>query len=351
MFDGIDRRRFLKLLACGSLPFLFPGAFAAGQSSPAVAAASSVKLVSIGGRRYVRMNTLAAEFGLKPKWVVRSRRAKLASSIPSKFVEIEVDQKDAILNGTMVYLCAPVVYASGELFVGYIDYNRTLIPMLKPTAVGGTLPKAAHIVLDPGHGGNDSGALNVGKGLKEKVLTMDVATRLATLLRKRGLRVTMTRTTDKFVELADRAALANKLKADAFVSIHFNAAANKTVSGLETYIMTPKGESSTNSRGADTKSYAANLQDNWNALLGWNMHRNIKLGIASSDDRGLRRARFAVLHPLNCPGVLVECGYISNSAEADRLRKATHRQQIADSLDRGIAAYAESLKAIRAARA
>ena len=203
-------------------------------------------------------------------------------------------------------------------------------------------------MLDPGHGGKDDGTHNGRSGLQEKNVALDVAKRVGAQLTAAGYRVVFTRSNDTFVPLPDRPAVATHEKADLFVSIHFNAIDNAAVSGNETYILTPQNQESTDGGGAGSRELVptllpGNRLDEWNAVLGYRMHRMLVQQMKSFD-RGLKRARFVVLRDLNCPGILVEGGYLSNNVEAGKIATPEWREQLATAIVAGIASYREALE-------
>lgn len=171
------------------------------------------------------------------------------------------------------------------------------------------------IVIDPGHGGRDPGALSP-IGLCEKRVNLAVATELAWLLKQRGADVAMTRTADRFVELDDRAAIANRVRPDLFVSIHADSAANPLARGFSVYV----------ARCASWKSKAA--------------AKKVVCALESTglSNRGVRRANFRVLVATACPAVLVEMGYLSNWCEARLLADAAFDRRIARALADGVTA-------------
>ncbi len=170
------------------------------------------------------------------------------------------------------------------------------------------------VVIDPGHGGKDPGAAAVS-GLREKAVTLDVGLRTAALLRARGAEVRLTRGGDRFLPLEERAAIANRLRAHLFVSIHADSASRSSARGYSVYV----------ARRASPRSLAA--------------ARAILAALAGNGfpNRGLRRADFRVLVRTTGPAVLVELGFLSNAAEAARLAAPTVRKSLAESLARGIA--------------
>jgi N-acetylmuramoyl-L-alanine amidase len=217
-----------------------------------------------------------------------------------------------------------------------------------------TQPKL--IVIDPGHGGVDPGTQNLKLGVNEKTCALDVALRLAKLLELRGWRTLLVRdkdtelSKDKRADLLMRNELANRNKADLYLSIHFNSA-GPAVAGIETYSLAPQYMLSAGDELGDdmTKvAYPGNRLDYANLLLGAQLHRAMIAGLRTPD-RGLKHARKAVLRMLDCPGALVECGYLSNEAEARRIATPEFRQQIAESLAAGLQGYAAALAALRPA--
>lgn len=171
------------------------------------------------------------------------------------------------------------------------------------------------IVIDPGHGGNDPGA--VANGLQEKDVVLDVGQRAADKLRASGANVIMTRSSDQFIALEERAAIANRANADIFVSIHANAAAATSATGTESYHF----PTSTNGR-----RLAANIQNELVSHLG-------------TRDRGVKDANFSVLRNTAMPATLLELGFITNASEAERMKTASFRENAANAIHDGIQVY------------
>ncbi|MFP3937925.1 MAG: N-acetylmuramoyl-L-alanine amidase [Phycisphaerae bacterium] len=172
---------------------------------------------------------------------------------------------------------------------------------------------AGTVVLDAGHGGRDPGATAV-TGMKEKTVNLAVARQTAELLRARGVKVLMTRTDDSFVELDARAELANRARADLFVSIHADSAENSSARGFTAYVA--------NAASRDSHTAAESIL--------------ARFGKLPTPDRGLRQADYRVLVRTSCPAVLVELGYLSNTSEARRLAEPAYREQLARALADGI---------------
>ena len=261
-----------------------------------------------------------------------------AKGLPDLFAEKNRDH--VFIGGTKVYLEDNIDEKKGKLTVTRLDYDKVLVPLL--WRLPPQLPGSQRVVIDPGHGGKDPGIVSATLGYAEKAATLDTAVRLKLLLEKRGLEVVLTREKDTFVELADRPAAANKLKADLFISLHYNGGAkgDASTTGIETYCLTPAGQYSTNkaSGRADITAEPGNRFDTFNLLLAWNVQRSV-LKATGGEDRGVRRSRFAVLRPLNCPGILVEGGFISSRAEGAQIANAAYRQKLAEAISEGVVAY------------
>jgi N-acetylmuramoyl-L-alanine amidase len=175
------------------------------------------------------------------------------------------------------------------------------------------------VVIDPGHGGDDFGTIGAGKAHPEKDINLAVALCVADALRKRGVEVTCTRTTDRRVELDDRVAIANRSGANLFVAIHADFSENRANEGHT--IITPRV-------GSGDASLAAGLISPRMTSAGSPLH-----GVRAD----VRRLR--VLEAIRIPAVLVETGFLSNPREAARLCSAAYQQQLGQGIADGIADY------------
>ena len=243
-----------------------------------------------------------------------------------------------LVDGVKVMLDDPIGSQRGHLTLSRRDYDKVFVPLFWE------LPKVPvrRIVLDPGHGGKDTGKINGPYKYTEKAATLDTAARLKILLEKQGFEVVFTRTKDVFVDLDDRPALAANAKADLFISLHYNAgpAGDSSSDGIETYCLTPAGQKSTNAGKAKSTTGVepGNRFDTANMALGWGIQRRL-VKSTGADDRGVRRARFAVLRTLTCPGVLIEGGFMSSRKEGALIADAAYRQKIAEAVAAGIVDY------------
>jgi N-acetylmuramoyl-L-alanine amidase len=229
-----------------------------------------------------------------------------------------------------------------------------------PPGVTGRSPRAVtRLVLDPGHGGKDTGAVGSG-GLREKDVTLDIARRAAPILSAKGIQVVLTRDDDRFVSLEERTARANAFGADLFVSIHCNASEKGLRRGVETYVLdTTRDElaarvaarenATTQASTAELASILCDLrladQSQRSTRLAQLVERAATSAIGArygdAVDGGVHTAGFYVLVGADMPGVLFETSYISNTAEEQRLGSEEYRQILADAIANAVKAYRE----------
>ena len=216
------------------------------------------------------------------------------------------------------------------------------------------------IMIDAGHGGKDPGAR--GYGLQEKDVTLRMAFILGKELKKRGYRVLYTRTTDDFLALEERTALANTKKADLFISVHCNANTDPSIHGLETYSLnlarTPDAVRVAARENAVTDKNISDLQMILTDLMltskikeSVDLARGVQRqslaslrGKWSVTDHGNREAPFYVLMGAKMPSVLVEMGYITNKTEAARLKSDAYLRMLATGIADGIGEYKQQIE-------
>lgn len=265
-----------------------------------------------------------------------------------------------------------VVLENKERFFPQIlnDFNRVIVSLNqkntthtkkidKNTKIDKNKRVLKTIVIDPGHGGHDPGA--IGNGLKEKDIVFSISKRLGDELKKRGYKVLYTRNKDTFIELRDRTKFANAKKADIFVSIHANASPNikrvNDFSGFETFFLSPaRSERSKNAAALENKSTVDEMnyfskQTFLNFLnrekiifsnkLAIDVQKNtlVKLKKYKTKDGGVREAPFWVLVGALMPAILVETGYITHPVEGKNLSKKDYQEQIAKGIADGIDSY------------
>lgn len=252
------------------------------------------------------------------------------------------------LNGTRMWLNDSVASVDGRWCINATDQAKVLDPVLRPARHLAGLT-ATVVLLDPGHGGEDPGALARG-GAQEKRLTLDLARRVRTKLANAGVKTLLTRDNDRTLGLGSRTPLIRRHGARLFVSLHFNSTASRSIAGVETHVLAPRGYDSTAGGDSATARAAArngHRYDAANTMLAYQIQRSLRLWLGNAQDRGVRRSRFAVLRDATCPAVLVECGFMSNATTAERLLSSAYMDGLAQRIADGIVEY---VKAVRAAR-
>ncbi len=263
---------------------------------------------------------------------------------------------------------------SGSIAKAATDNAGLQVREARPTAAGDRSLiralglKIGKIVIDPGHGGHDVGTIGP-KGLLEKDVVLDVATRLGRLLESRlGAEVIYTRQDDTFIPLETRTAIANRERADLFISIHANSSRDEGARGVETYYL-----NFTSSRDAlevaarenavseksiyelqdlvkkialkekieESREFATDVQES--------LYGGLSLSNAGIRNRGIKKAPFIVLIGANMPSILAEISFVSNPTDERKLETAEHRQRIAESLYRGVSKYVNGLSGVKVA--
>lgn len=337
----LPRRQFLQRFSSAAL-----GASLAGTLLGPLATELTASTTRIAGVDYRSLSAVGNALGMRGSWVQAGQVYALANR--QHRLVFRLHKRDCQLDGIDVYLGNPVAKSGHALYISRLDEEQTLAPLVATDRFG-PFPKLYRIVLDPGHGGKDPGAENRRLDLNEKTLTLDILRRLEPMLSRRGYKVTFTREDDSFVPLSARPAMANRVGAQLFLSLHFNAATATEARGLECYAFTPRNQPSTarsKLHSSDQRDYPALAFNTWNTMAGY-LFQKTNVANLRFPDRGLRRARFTILRDLRCPGVLVEGGFLSNPAEARVIRTAQFRERLARSLSDGIHAYQLTLNRLR----
>ena len=226
--------------------------------------------------------------------------------------------------------------------------------------------KIGRIVIDPGHGGHDTGTIGP-TGLMEKDLCLDVALRLGKIIKQRlpGAEIVYTRSDDTFVPLEERTNIANQAKADLFISIHANSSRDHAARGVETYYLNLKGspeamevaarENASSDDGVhdledlvkkiaqnekidESREFAEDIQDS--------LAKRIQKASRAEKNRGVRKAPFVVLIGADMPSILTEISFLSNPADEKLLKEPEYRQRVAEGLYQGVADYLQSMNSV-----
>ncbi len=296
--------------------------------------AASVRTITVAKQNYANLYDVAMRHNMR---FARTPTARVLTNRTDRLTVYQ-EKRYMFLNGVRISQCFSPVVRAGTLYVSSLDLARTLDPLLGSRK--GFRHSIRTIMLDIGHGGKDRGA--AGKSSFEKDITLRLGRRLAAVLRACGYRVIMTRNSDLYLDLDQRSALQRRYDADLFLSLHINSAADRSVKGIETFCLTPAGAPSSNGGKTVWTKYNGNAFDSNNIVLAYNIQRAL-LSRTGAVDRGVKRARFAVLRDIRCPGVLIEVGFLSNRQEELNLNSAAYIEKLARGIADGVIQYHHSL--------
>ncbi len=305
--------------------------------SCAAFAADDWQVIKVSGHDYLSIDNISKFYRLPAEVVPAGKKIRLETvKHPLEFVS---GSREVIINGARSWLCFPLIEHDGKFLVSRMDVAKTIEPQLRPHRIP-NIGRLQTVVLDPGHGGHDKGA--VGRYGYEKNFALDVARKLRPLLQAKGLRVIMTREGDYFVPLEVRAQIANAAQDSIFVSIHFNATdRDPNATGFEIFSFTPRGAPSTSDTSLTLSSLdmqAGSTVDTQSMALSSCIYHSL-LGHIPEFDRGIKRARFAVLRLTRVPAVLIEGGFLTERGESELIAKNDWRTKLAQSISVGIQNY------------
>jgi N-acetylmuramoyl-L-alanine amidase len=300
-------------------------------------AADDWQVIKVNGRDYLTVDNISKFYGLPAEVAPSGAQIKLETvKNPLEFIR---GSREVIINGARSWLCFPLLEHDGKFLVSRTDVAKTIEPLVRPHRVANA-GKIRTVVLDPGHGGYDKGA--ICRYGSEKNFVLDVARQLRPLLQSKGLRVIMTREGDYFVPLEVRARIANAARDSIFVSIHFNATdRDPSATGFEIFSFTPRGAPSTSDNWVTSTSasvQAGSQVDAQSMALSACIYHSL-LGHIPEFDRGIKRARFAVLRQTKVPAVLVEGGFLTERGESRLIAKKDWRGRLAQAISVGIENY------------
>lgn len=236
-----------------------------------------------------------------------------------------------------------------------IRFAILALPLMLLPAYATAADQTVRIVIDPGHGGHNMGAVGP-YGVHEKYVTLSIADKLVErLTREKGVVVFVTRKDDVFVSLKDRAEMANALEADMFLSIHCNAAQNTEANGIETFYLGPGSDSTIELAGRENGTEAAttgqapdqslytlladmqfNGSQNESAILAAEIQKSLVSTFREARNREVRQAPFTVLETARMPAVVIETGFITHREEGKKLLMADHQTRIADAIHKAV---------------
>jgi len=324
---------------------------------------------TINGATYFPVVTLCQQKGITWDYDTYSRTITLRKN--GHKVNLRVRDNLALVDGNSEHLSNPVDSYHGAV-VAPLNFKERLLDVLgregalvkRVSLVSSGIVK---VVVDAGHGGNDPGAIG-RSGLKEKDVNLDVAKRLAKLLKDEGVQVVFTRSSDTFIPLPRRVDITNRSGADLFVSIHSNANRVRSMKGFEVYYVSPASSdlkravqaAQSANLDVDRSCFASNSSNLktilWDMLYGQARAESIELAkdicktIGKDMDLnviGVKSANYFVLKGAQMPAVLIEIGFVSNQEEEKMLKNSYYRQQIAEAIYSGIEGYARDYALLR----
>lgn len=347
---------FAALLAgCATVP----------PAGPALAPLLVSSRVFIGGVSYFPSAAVVQALRGQERWDPQTQVWRLTAG--SHELRLSPQMPVALLDGSPQPLGAAPLLNQDQLLLPEKLWTEHLFrwKAAAPSPLPGVGSRLRVITVDAGHGGHDPGAFG-RLGLKEKSVTLDVARRLAELLRRDGFQVILTRSDDRFLPLVSRTAIANRAGADLFISVHANASRSRAAGGFEAYYLSEATDD--HARALEAAENAAlpeevgnghAVSSNSEAIL-WDLlyteHRAESSELASqicrgmsgsslvSKSRGIKSARFAVLKGARMPAVLVEVGFLTHPGEEARMRTPDHRQRIAEGIRKGVLAFRDEME-------
>jgi N-acetylmuramoyl-L-alanine amidase len=358
-----------------------------------------IPVVQRGSVRLIPLNSLAQPAG----WTLLRADSQYVITLPGATIMVHLDNPFVRVNDRFVQLRFPPEEWDGSLWIPFgnlrdlfedraepdatektihLRFSQVIAPSPAevkpdsmaeaPTSAPAPAPTSTQawelktVIIDPGHGGKDTGARGL-LGMLEKDVTLDLARRLIAILKQRKLNAELTRTNDQFVSLQDRTHFANQHRGDLFISIHCNSNRDATIHGVETYFLKPartqKAVDVAMRENSSVKledvpgNYQDLTQENYilltmatsqymrdSEIMAVNALHEVTQGVGF-DSRGVDQAGFYVLMGASMPAVLVECGYLSNTDDVRYLTSEKGRQKIAESLAESIMKTRDTLEA------
>jgi len=274
-------------------------------------------------------------------------QGKVILNRPTQTLILTPGSRKAELDGRIVWLNAAVTQEGRHILIEGVDAASTLRPLLV------TPPELARrecrvIMIDAGHGGADDGCVSP-YCTSEKHHTLHTSQFLRDRLVQQGYTVHMTRSTDVFVSLEDRARLARHIKADLFISVHYNGSSSSSAVGVETFALSMAGYPSTHDesqRESHKATHAGNAFNTLNIYFADLFHQQI-VAASKRPDRGLKRARFVVLRDAPCPAALVELGFLTHPQESKIVTTPAYQQKMAEAIAKAVNQYAADIRRLR----
>jgi N-acetylmuramoyl-L-alanine amidase len=297
---------------------------------------SGWEVTKIEGRDFVSAESIKRFYKFK-KMTRAGNSVRLEN--PTVVMNLKVGGNECLMNNVKFIFSESVAAVGEKVYVSRIDLAKLIDPVLRPNFI----PNADDfrtVILDPGHGGTDSGATNsIGT---EAAYNIKIAGIVKKQLEQKGFKVVMTRASDIYQSLQQRVDFANAVREEAiYISIHFNSG-NRTARGVETFTLSPPGIShyDSNFKASDNQSRAGNENDSANIALATSVHGSVLRRLGKNTlDRGIKRARFSVLSGVRHPAILLEGGFLTHPYEARLIDNKEYQNAIAGGIVDAIAKY------------
>ena len=299
-----------------------------------VTAAAAWETVRHTGQEYVTARSIKEFYGFQSMQVKGSFLELENSAVKIQF---SIGGQEVFMNNVKFVFSFKILPLKGRYLISRIDLGKLVDPVLRPSYIRTATPFDT-VIIDPGHGGNDPGAVNQ-YGL-EANYNLAVARVLKQQLEARRFKVIMTRNSDRALSLSERVDIANRFQNAIFISIHFNSGGRGRAEGIETFTLSPAGVAhyGRERRQDDFQLRQGNTQDSANIALATAIHSTCLLK-TKRPDRGIRRARFSVLTGVKHPAILLEGGFMSHSYEAKLIANATYQRTLAGAITDAIMKY------------
>jgi N-acetylmuramoyl-L-alanine amidase len=288
------------------------------------------------GITFLFLNDIASYFDLK----INNREQDYLLASSRNKLELKTGNRLIRINGITVYFSFSPLYERNIPLISEPDFTLLIDPIFRDDSLPAYRVK--RIVIDPGHGGRDKGA--TGNIYLEKNINLLLAKRLQSYLEKAGFTVLLTRSNDTYIPLEERGVITRNWRGDLFISIHCNAAGNKQVTGIETFLVTPVGAQSASKSTIESSRVDGNTFDKLNSRLAYEIHGRM-IPATKANDRGIKYHRWQVLREASCPAVLLETGFMSNRTEEQKLANPTYQSLLVSSIGSGIVAFSQIVNA------
>ncbi len=321
-------------------------------------AQSNASPITIDGAAYFSIDALSRQKGFQFQWDPILKNAVVMSS--SGFVKFHADSEYILGPQGVVKLRDKVRYFQGEIMapLSATPYFDQITPSVPTVSLGVPSHRIRKVVIDPGHGGYDLGAISPS-GINEKELALKIARMIVLEISKMGVEVTMTRHSDVFIPLSERSKIANEKQADLFISIHANASPSRSLKGFEVYYLSQASddmavalENAENATSLGTAQVAGptkgvkaiylDLEASENRRESIHAAQDIATAVQESVVIGARRVKSAQFHVLKwteCSAILIEMGYLTNPEDERRLNDSRYQEELSRAIARGFLNY------------